>query len=214
MYGSIHNERPCCGKWPESRTGTQALRATHQFTVSLVGPWVEVMRSAPFWLRDFVGAWIFYSVLPAWPWPKPRFQRIARFAPWIGLWIGVLQALLWWGLRELGWGELALAPLVIAVGIRLGGGLHHDGLMDTADGVAAGAARRLEAMEDSRVGASGVLALAVVLLLQVAALLQLQEQARRYTLKSGRSQHGRSGRLQHGRRGGLSTGEEGGYGRA
>ena len=129
------------------------------------------------WLSDLAGAWIFYSVLPAWPWPRPRFERIARFAPWIGLWIGVLQALLWWGLSGLGWSDVALAPVVIAGGIWLGGGLHHDGLMDTADGLAAGAARRLEAMEDSRVGASGALALAVVLLLQLAALLQLHEQA-------------------------------------
>jgi adenosylcobinamide-GDP ribazoletransferase len=77
----------------------------------------------------------------------------------------------------MGWSDVALAPVVIAGGIWLGGGLHHDGLMDTADGLAAGAARRLEAMEDSRVGASGALALAVVLLLQLAALLQLHEQA-------------------------------------
>ena len=129
------------------------------------------------WLSDLAGAWIFYSVLPAWPWPRPRFERIARFAPWIGLWIGVLQALLWWGLSGLGWSDVALAPVVMAVGIWLGGGLHQDGLMDTADGLAAGSARRLEAMEDSRVGASGALALAVVLLLQLAALFQLHEQA-------------------------------------
>ena len=135
------------------------------------------VRSLFPWLSDLAGAWIFYSVLPAWPWPKPRFERIPRFAPWIGLWIGALQALLWWGLTGLGWGAVALAPLVLAVGIRLGGGLHHDGLMDTVDGLAAGAGRRLEAMEDSRVGASGALALAVVLMLQLAALLQLQEQA-------------------------------------
>ena len=112
-------------------------------------------------------------MLPAWPWPAPRFERIARFAPWIGLLIGSVQAALWWCLAHLGWRAVALAPLVIVVGIRLSGGLHHDGLMDTADGVAAGSKRRLEAMDDSRVGASGVLALAVVLLLEIAALLQL-----------------------------------------
>ena len=95
----------------------------------------------------------------------------------IGLLIGALQASLWIGLAALGWRSIALAPLVLASGIRLTGGLHHDGLMDTADGVAAGEDRRLEAMDDSRVGASGVLALAVVLLLEIASLVQLGEGA-------------------------------------
>ena len=72
---------------------------------------------------------------------------------------------------------MALAPLVVAAGMRLSGGLHHDGLMDTADGVAAGEKRRLDAMKDSRVGASGVLALAVVVLLQITALLRLDDAA-------------------------------------
>jgi len=40
---------------------------------------------SPAWLRDLAGAWIFYSVLPAWPGIAPRFERIARFAPCIGL---------------------------------------------------------------------------------------------------------------------------------
>ena len=132
-----------------------------------------IARNPPPWLADLAGAWIFYSVLPAWPWPEPRFERIARFAPWIGLLIGALQALLWIGLNRLGWSGMALAPLVIALGIRLSGGLHHDGLMDTVDGVAAGTDRQLEAMDDSRVGASGVLALTVVLLLEMSALLQM-----------------------------------------
>ena len=44
-----------------------------------------------------------------------------------------------------------------------------DGAMDTADGLAAGE-RLLEAMEDSRVGASGAQALALLLLLRAAAL--------------------------------------------
>ena len=126
---------------------------------------------APAWLRDLAGAWIFYSVLPAWPWPKPRFQRIARFAPWVGAVLGGLQALLWWGLE----GRvplLAQVALVLAAGLLISGGLHMDGAMDTADGLAAGD-RLLEAMEDSRVGASGAQALVLLLLLRSAALATL-----------------------------------------
>jgi adenosylcobinamide-GDP ribazoletransferase len=126
---------------------------------------------APAWLRDLAGAWIFYSVLPGWPWPKPRFQRIARFAPWVGAVLGLLQGLLWWGLE----GRvplLARVALVLAAGLLLSGGLHMDGAMDTADGLAAGD-RLLEAMDDSRVGASGAQALALLLLLRTAALASL-----------------------------------------
>jgi adenosylcobinamide-GDP ribazoletransferase len=127
----------------------------------------------PDWLRDLAGAWVFYSVLPAWPWPRPRFERIARFAPWIGLVIGASETLLW-VLCE-GWlpGSAQVA-LVLALGVVLTGGVHLDGLMDTADGLGAGE-RALEAMKDSRVGASGVLALTVLLLLRAAALLTLSE---------------------------------------
>ena len=124
--------------------------------------------AAPAWLRDLAGAWVFYSVLPAWPWPTPTFRRIARFAPWVGAVLGGLQGLLWWGLE----GRvplLAQVTLVLAAGLLLSGGLHMDGAMDTADGLAAGE-RQLEAMEDSRVGASGAQALALLLLLRAAAL--------------------------------------------
>jgi adenosylcobinamide-GDP ribazoletransferase len=127
--------------------------------------------SAPCWLRDLAGAWIFYSVLPAWPRVQPRFERIARFAPWIGALLGGLQGLLWWGLQ----GRvplLAQVSLVLALGLGLTGGLHMDGAMDTADGLAAGE-RALEAMEDSRVGASGAQVLALLLLLRAAALASL-----------------------------------------
>lgn len=125
----------------------------------------------PMWLRDLAGAWIFYSVLPAWPGLQPRFERIARFAPWIGLLLGLLQAGLWLLLQ----GRVPLAAqvaLVLALGIALSGGLHLDGVMDTADGLAAGD-RCLEAMKDSRVGASGVQALVLLVLLRGAALVCL-----------------------------------------
>ena len=126
---------------------------------------------APGWLRDLAGAWVFYSVLPPWPRLQPRFERIARFAPWIGLVLGGLQALLWGG-TALWLPAEARVALVLALGFWLSGGLHVDGVMDTADGLAAGE-RSLEAMDDSRVGASGVLAFTLLLLLRAAALLSL-----------------------------------------
>jgi adenosylcobinamide-GDP ribazoletransferase len=128
------------------------------------------MRSPPplSWLRDLSGAWIFYSVLPAWPGIEPRFTRIARFAPWIGAVLGGLQGALWAAL-EGRVPALAQVGLTLALALWLSGGLHMDGAMDTADGLAAGD-RLLEAMDDSRVGAAGAQTLALLLLLRAAAL--------------------------------------------
>ncbi|MFM7676276.1 MAG: adenosylcobinamide-GDP ribazoletransferase [Synechococcus sp.] len=123
------------------------------------------------WLGDLAGAWIFYTVLPAWPLVRPRFARIARFAPWIGVLLGAAQALLWLALEGRA-PALTQVALVVVLGSWLTGGLHADGAMDTADGLAAGE-RCHEAMADSRVGASGVLALAQLLLLRLAALAWL-----------------------------------------
>jgi len=125
------------------------------------------------WSRDLAGAWIFYTVLPGLPWLKPRFERIARFAPLIGILIGLLQAGVWLLLARMGWSKEPLALLTIGIGLWMTGGLHLDGLMDTADGLAAGKDRCLEAMRDSRVGSSGVQALTLVLLIQLAALIKL-----------------------------------------
>ena len=127
------------------------------------------------WLADLAGAWVFYSVLPLPPALRPRFERIARFAPWVGAVIGGLEAGLWLLLSP--GGPLAQVALVIAFDLWISGGLHVDGAMDTADGLAAGPARRLEAMEDSRVGASGVQALALLLALRVGGLALLAASA-------------------------------------
>lgn len=178
-----------CGVWKEPqradvRGHCAVIWKPNKANAALCRTYVEphpvttpIARRAPPWLGDLAGAWIFYSILPAWPWPSPRFERIARFAPWIGCLLGSLQAGLWMLLVQLGWLSVAVAPLVLAVGIWLSGGLHHDGVMDTADGLAAGRERRLVAMDDSRVGASGVLALAMVLLVEASALIQLDAQA-------------------------------------
>ena len=130
------------------------------------------VHAQPAWLADLAGAWVFYSVLPLPPGLQPRFERIARFAPWVGAVIGGLEALLW-RLGEGRLGLLAQVALVLAFGMWISGGLHLDGAMDTADGLAAGQERCLEAMDDSRVGASGVQALVQVLLLRCAGLAAL-----------------------------------------
>lgn len=140
----------------------------------LVHPSLLAVAKAQFrgaWLGDLAGAWIFYSVLPLPPGITPRFERIARFAPWVGLVIGGLEAQLWQLLSP--GGLIAQLALVLALDGWLSGGLHLDGAMDTADGLAAGPQRRLEAMDDSRVGASGVQALLQLMLLRVGGLALL-----------------------------------------
>lgn len=67
------------------------------------------------------------------------------------------------------------AGLAIATQIILTGALHEDGLADSADGLWGGweKERRLEIMRDSRIGAYGVLALVVSVLVRWAALTVL-----------------------------------------
>ena len=80
----------------------------------------------------------FYSILPALGWPKASFKRIARFAPIIGLLIGLVQSIVWQILNFFDWPTTSIALIVIALNAWLTGGLHLDGLIDTADGFAAG----------------------------------------------------------------------------
>ena len=124
-------------------------------------------------LGDLAGAWVFYTILPQWPLIKPRFKRIARFAPLIGLFIGFLQSFSWLLFRYFNWPNISAALISIAISIFITGGLHFDGLMDTADGIAAGPTKRIEAMKDSRVGAIGVQSLVIILILQIASIIKL-----------------------------------------
>ena len=114
------------------------------------------------WWPDLLGSWIFYSILPLPRGCRPRFERIARFAPLVGLGLGGAQAVTWQLGAQLGCPRGALVALVLALGLWLSGGLHFDGVLDTGDGLAAGK-RQLEAMADSRIGASGLSAGLLVL---------------------------------------------------
>ncbi|HAD03513.1 MAG TPA: adenosylcobinamide-GDP ribazoletransferase, partial [Desulfuromonas sp.] len=65
-----------------------------------------------------------------------------------------------------------VAGILMVLLVLLTGGLHLDGVADVADGLGGGrdAAARLRIMKDSRVGAMGVVALILVLLLKYQAL--------------------------------------------
>jgi adenosylcobinamide-GDP ribazoletransferase len=105
--------------------------------------------------------------------------RSAALFPVVGALSGAVLGGLGLGLdRMLPAGPVAV--LVIAAGALLTGGLHLDGVMDTADGVFGGNSpeQRLAIMHDSRVGAFGVVAGVVVLLGQFACLSELTGQAR------------------------------------
>ena len=111
--------------------------------------------------------------MPQWPIIKPKFKRIARFAPLVGVLIGFFQSFVWVLLKYFNWPNISVALITIAISIFITGGLHFDGLMDTADGIGAGPSRRIEAMKDSRVGAIGVQSLVIILILQIAAIMKL-----------------------------------------
>ena len=122
----------------------------------------------------FNGAVLFYTRLPlpsCWP---VRFEKIARVAPLVGLVLGALLTLLDLLLLGLGLPLLLRSALVILSGMWLTGGLHLDGAMDTADGLAVQEPkRRLAAMADSQAGAFGVMAAIAILLLKVTALTSI-----------------------------------------
>ena len=97
-------------------------------------------------------------------------------APLIGLALAIVVASTVYGARQL-WGLYGISggiSAIIAVGVLavLTGGLHLDGLADTADGLGATATRerRLDLMRAPDIGAFGAAALAIVVVAQVVAL--------------------------------------------
>ncbi|MBZ4660051.1 MAG: cobS [Desulfacinum sp.] len=110
--------------------------------------------------------------------PEDLARSFAHFAA-IGLVLGCLQGAAAAAMTPFLPASLA-AVWVLVLGTWLTRGLHLDGLADVADGVGGGFDRqkRLAIMKDSRVGAFGVLAVGLALLLKAAALAHLLEAGR------------------------------------
>ena len=109
--------------------------------------------------------------------------RSAPFFPVIGLGIGAFAACLDYGLRQILPIPVA-GVLVIIFLLTVSGGLHMDGLADTADGFFSSRPRErvLEIMRDSRTGPMGVMAIVCVLVLKVALFAWVPAPARWWVL--------------------------------
>ncbi|MDQ0121458.1 adenosylcobinamide-GDP ribazoletransferase [Pseudomonas lini] len=129
----------------------------------------------PFWI-----ALQFLSSLPIRLPGMPTPQEMGRsllFYPLVGLLFGVLLWALNWLL--LGTPLMLHAALLLTAWVLLSGGLHFDGLADSADAWLGGFGdreRTLTIMKDPRSGPIAVVTLVLVLLLKFTALLALIEQ--------------------------------------
>lgn len=126
-------------------------------------------------MPTFLGAIAFYTCFPLPAHWSLKFHRIAEWAPLIGLLIGALLRLADVGLQWLGMPILVRSALLVVAWIGITGGLHLDGAMDSADGLAVlDPTRRLEVMTDSRTGAFGVMVAVAIVLLKTTALASLE----------------------------------------
>ena len=107
-------------------------------------------------------------------WSPDSFGRSVKYFTLIGAIIGLILAGLNYVLSQFLPSHVLAAVLIIAE-IVLTGGLHCDGFMDTADGVFSGRSRErmLEIMKDSRVGANGVVAFGLLLLLKYSLIIDM-----------------------------------------
>ncbi|MBM3111671.1 adenosylcobinamide-GDP ribazoletransferase [Pseudomonas sp. P66] len=129
-----------------------------------------------------LGFWIALQFLSSLPVRLPGMPSAAQmgrsvlFYPLVGLLFGVLL----WGLHALLEGSPVLlhAALLLSAWVVLSGGLHLDGLADSADAWLGGFGdreRTLEIMKDPRSGPIAVVTLVLVLLLKFCAVLVLVE---------------------------------------
>ncbi|EHP85518.1 cobalamin 5'-phosphate synthase [Geobacter metallireducens RCH3] len=136
--------------------------------------------------RLFFIAFQFLTIIPlpfTLRWEENDLGRSMAFFPLAGLTIGGLLA----GADFL-LAEVLPRPiedlLLVALLAAMTGALHHDGLADVCDGLAARGSRDrfLAVMKDSRIGAVGVVGLVLGLLLKYQALLALSPEVKRQVL--------------------------------
>jgi adenosylcobinamide-GDP ribazoletransferase len=125
----------------------------------------------------FLTAFRFLTIFPLlrnWQIGKEDFGQSLPYFPLVGLSLGVILSLGYYFLSYI-LPYSVNCVLLIMVLVIMTGAHHLDGLMDTFDGAVSGKSRdrRLEIMADCQVGAFGIIAAILLLLLKYAALSSL-----------------------------------------
>jgi adenosylcobinamide-GDP ribazoletransferase len=119
------------------------------------------------WIGDLASMLGLITILPIGDGAPPR--RAVRALPLAGAVTGAAGGAVLAGALMIGLSPLVAAVLATAFLVALGGGLHEDGLADTADGFGGGADRtgKLAIMRDSMIGSYGAIALIMALMARV-----------------------------------------------
>ncbi|MDH6059510.1 adenosylcobinamide-GDP ribazoletransferase [Chrysosporum bergii ANA360D] len=136
--------------------------------------------SQPQWWKKLVfnlyASIIFYTSIPLPYINELDFRTVAYFAPLVGLMIGGILGLGDAAMNYLGMPVIIRSALIVVTWIVITGGLHLDGAMDTADGLAVtNPERRLEVMTDSATGAFGAMTAIALILLKTTALIDIEQ---------------------------------------
>ncbi|MCI5134159.1 MAG: adenosylcobinamide-GDP ribazoletransferase [Candidatus Electrothrix sp. AW2] len=131
-------------------------------------------------IGSFVAALRFLSIIPfagTFGTDKEALTRSVPFFPLVGLLFACIALPLTWCLHQV-LPSPVTAVLTVFLLLSFSGGLHLDGLADTADGFFSSRPKEqmLEIMRDSASGAMGMIALFLLLSLKVACLASMNEQ--------------------------------------
>jgi adenosylcobinamide-GDP ribazoletransferase len=129
---------------------------------------------------DLRTALLFCTVLPISSSTAIEGSDLARAGwamPVAGAVVGAIGALTYWIAAKIGLPPMPAAMLALVATMIITGGLHEDGLADTADGFGGGSSRerKLAIMRDSRIGTFGVCALSASIILRWSALVTIAE---------------------------------------
>lgn len=132
-------------------------------------------------MKDFLYAIIiafsFFTIipLPMVEWTNRRMRFLPVFMPFVGLGIGSLGYGLYCLLTNWTLSEFSNAVVMVLFYLVITGGLHIDGLMDTADAYFSRRSKekKLEIMKDSSVGVFAVIAFVSLMLIKIACFYEI-----------------------------------------
>ena len=116
--------------------------------------------------------------MPQMKWEEKNAEYVICFYPLVGLVVGAAEAALLYLFQSKGFSVLVFALLAIAIPVIISGGIHLDGLIDTADARHSYLPKeeKLRILKDPHVGAFGVIRLVLYLILMLSGLLMIAEQ--------------------------------------